>query len=72
MHIGSIGAILGPVCFLACQRRLLLHKKSTIDVLVVSMSSIIIYAHYIFSLYAFLSAHSKDDDEFDGYPTTNG
>jgi hypothetical protein len=47
---------------LAHQHFLLLHKNSTRDVPVVSMSWMIIYANYIFSLYTFPFAHSKDDE----------
>ncbi len=36
------------------------------------MSWIIVYANYIFSLFAFLFAHSKDDDECGSDLTTNG
>jgi len=71
-HIRSINVALGPVYLLACQRHLLLRKNSTTDVLVVFMFWIIICANYIFTLYAFLSAHPEDDDECDGNLTANG
>ncbi len=63
MHIKSLDVTPSLIYFLAHQHHLLLHKISTINVPVVSMSWIIVYANCIFSLYAFLSAHSKDDDE---------
>jgi hypothetical protein len=66
MHIGSINVALGHVCSLTCQRCLFLCKTSTIDVPVVFMSWIIICANYIFTLYTFFFAHSKDDDECGG------
>jgi hypothetical protein len=70
-HIKSIDVAPNHVYFLTHRGRLLLRKNSSIDVLIVSMSLIIVCANYIFSLYAFLSAHSKDDDECDGDLTTN-
>jgi len=70
MHTGSINVALGPICSLACQCHMLLRKNSTIDVLVISMSWIIVYANCIFSLYAFPSTHSKHD-ECDNNLTTN-
>jgi hypothetical protein len=45
---------------------LIMGKKST------SISWIIIYANCIFSLYVFLSAHSKDDEECGGDYIANG
>ncbi len=63
MDTGSIDVILGLVGFLACQCRLLLRKNSTTYVPVISMSWIVVFANCIFSLYAFLSTHSKNDDE---------
>ncbi len=71
MHTRSIDVAPNHVCFLTRRGCLLLQKNSTIDVLIVSMSWIIVCANYIFSLYAFLFAHSKDDDECDGDLTTN-
>jgi hypothetical protein len=51
---------------------LLMRKNSTTNLLVISISWIIIYANCIFSLYAFSSTHSEDDDECDGDLTANG
>ncbi len=54
MNIKSINVAFGFVCFLARQHFLLMCKKSTIDVLIVSMFQIIvwqiIYFHYMPSL----------------------
>ncbi len=71
MHTRSINVALGPICSLTHRCHLLLHKNSTTNVLVVSMSWIIVYSNYIFSLYAFPSTHSEDDDECGGDLTTN-
>jgi hypothetical protein len=68
----SIDVALSLVYSLAHQCLLLLHKNSTTNVLVVSISWIIICTNYIFSLYTFPFAHSEDDDECDGDLTTNG
>jgi hypothetical protein len=62
MHAKSIDVAPSHVCSLACQRHLLLRKNSTTYFPVVFMSLIIVYANYIFSLYAFLSTHSKDNE----------
>jgi len=72
MHIRSIDVALSPVYFLAHQHHLLLHKNSSANVPVVSMSRIIVYANYIFSLYVFPSTHFEDVDECGGDLTTNG
>ncbi len=58
-----------PICSLARQFLLLLRKNSTIDVLVLYISWIIIYANYIFSFYVF--AHSEDDGECNSNFTAN-
>jgi hypothetical protein len=50
---------------------LLLFKNSNINVLVVSMSWIIVCTNCIFTLYVFPSTHSKDD-ECGGDLTANG
>jgi hypothetical protein len=71
MNIGSIDVAPGLVYSFAHQCHLLLLENSTANVPVVSMSWIIVYTNYIFSLYAFLFANSKDDDEFGGDLTTN-
>jgi hypothetical protein len=63
MNTKSTDVAHGFVCSLTCQRLLLLRKNSTIDVLIVFMSWIIVYANCIFSLYAFPSTHSEDDNE---------
>jgi hypothetical protein len=72
MHTESINVAFGPVCSLTCQRHLLLRKNSTIDVPVVFMFSIIVYAICIFSLYAFPFAPFENDDECSDNLTTNG
>jgi len=72
MHIKSIDVALSPVYFLTHQHHLLLHKNSSANVPVVSMSRIIVYANYIFSLYVFPSTHFEDVDECGGDLTTNG
>jgi hypothetical protein len=69
-HTRSIDVVPSHVYSLACQRCLLLRKNSTSNVPIVSMSWIIVYVNCIFTLYAFLSAHSKDD-EWDDDLTTN-
>ncbi len=66
MNVGTTNVAPSLVYFFTCQHCLLLCKNSTIDVSIISMSWIIICANYIFSLYAFPSTHSKDDDECDG------
>ncbi len=71
MHTGSTDVAHSLVYFHTHQCCLLLHKNSTANVLVVSMSWIIICVNYIFSLYAFPSTHSEDDDECGGDLTTN-
>ncbi len=72
MHTRSTNVAPSPICFLACQHHLLLHKNSTVDVPVIFMFWIIICANCIFSLYAFPSTHFEDDDECGGNLTTNG
>jgi hypothetical protein len=62
MHIKSIDVAFVLVYSLTCQRHLLLHKNSTRNVPVISMSWIIIYTNSIFTLYAFPYAHFEDDD----------
>ncbi len=47
-------------------------KNSITNLLVIFISWNIIYANCIFSLYAFPSTHSEDDDECDGDLTANG
>jgi hypothetical protein len=71
MHIGSINVTHIPVYYLTCQHHLLLLKNSTINVLIISMSWIIVYANCIFTLYTFPSTHSEDDDECDDDLTSN-
>jgi hypothetical protein len=71
MHTKSIDVAPSPICSLAHQCHLLLRKNSTTDVPIVFMSWIIVYTNCIFTLYAFPSAHSKDDDECDDDLTTN-
>jgi hypothetical protein len=71
MHTRSIDVTLGLVYSFACQCHLLLHKDSMIDVPIVFMFWIIVCTNYIFSSYAFLSAHSKDDDECNNDLITN-
>jgi len=71
MHTGSTNVALGHVYSLACQHRLILHKKSTTYAPIISMSWIIIYTNYIFSLYVFPSARFEDDDECDDNFITN-
>jgi len=71
IYIESINVTPSPVCSLACQRCLLMHKNSIVDVLVVFMSWIIVYANFIFTLYIFPSPHSENDDECNGDLTTN-
>jgi hypothetical protein len=66
MNIGSTNVIPSLVYSLTCQPLLLMRKNSIVDVWVVSMSWIIVCTNYIFSLYAFPSAHSEDDDECNG------
>jgi len=63
MHTGSIDVTHVHVCYFTRQHCLLLHKNSIANVLIISMSWIIIYANCIFTLYTFPSTHSKDDDE---------
>jgi hypothetical protein len=72
MNIGSINVAPSHVCSITCQRPLLLHKNSTSNVPSLYISWIIIWANYILLLYAFPSAHFKDDDECGGNFTTNG
>jgi hypothetical protein len=48
-----------------------MHKNLIVDVLVVSMSWIIVCANCSFSLYTFPFTHSEDDDECGGDLTTN-
>jgi hypothetical protein len=71
MHTKFINVTPGHVCSRAYQCCLLLCKNSIANVVVISMSWIIVYANYIFSLYAFPSTHSKNDDECNGDLTTN-
>jgi hypothetical protein len=71
MHTRSIDVTPSHVCSLARQHRLLLRKNLTTNVSVVSMSWIIVCTKYIFTLYIFPSAHSKDDDECSSNLTTN-
>jgi len=71
MNIGSTNVAPSLIYFLTHQCLLLLCKNSTIDVLVVPISWIIVYANCIFSLYTFPSTYSKDDDECDDDLTTN-
>ncbi len=65
MYTRSISVAPSLVYSLTCQCCLLLHKNSIVDVPVVSMFGIIICVNFIFTLYAFLLAHSEDDDECD-------
>ncbi len=71
MHTGSTNVALGQVYFFACQHHLILHKKSTTYAPIISMSWIIVYTNYIFSLYAFPFARFEDDDECDDNFITN-
>ncbi len=66
MHTWSIDVAPGFVCSFALQHHLLHPKNSTTNILVISMSWIIVCANCIFSLYTFPSTHSKDDDECGG------
>jgi len=68
----SIDVVPSHVYKLAHQRFLLLCKNSTTNVPAWSISWIIIYTKYIFLLYVFPCAHSKDDDECGDDFTTNG
>ncbi len=72
MHIKSTNITPCPVCFLAHQHHLLLHKNSIAYILIVFVFWIIVCANCIFSLYAFPSAHSKNDDECGDDLITNG
>jgi hypothetical protein len=72
MNTKSIDVAFGPICSLAHQCFILVHKNSTLDVPIISMSWIITYTNNIFSLYAFPFAHSKDDDECNGNLIANG
>ncbi len=72
MHTRSTTITPSPIYSLAHKCRLLLCKKSIIDVPIIFMFWIIICANYIFSLYVFLSTHSEDDDECGDNLTTNG
>jgi len=72
MNIRSIDVAFSPICSFGHQCFLLMCKNSTIDVLVVFMSSTIIYANCVFSLYAFPFTHSDHDDECGGKLKTNG
>jgi hypothetical protein len=63
MNIRSTYVAPSHVCSLTCQCLFILHKNSTIDVPIISMSWIIICANYNFSLYTFPSTHFEDDDE---------
>jgi hypothetical protein len=71
MNTKSIDVAPSPICFLARQLLLLLHKNSTVNVLILYILWIIVYANCIFSLYAFPSTHFKDDDEYDDNLTIN-
>ncbi len=71
MNTRSTNVAPGLVYTLARQLLLLLCKNSTIDVLVLYILWIIVCMNCIFSLYAFRSAHSEDDDEFDDDLITN-
>jgi hypothetical protein len=72
MNIGSTDVAPSSLCFLTHQCLLLLCKNSIVDVPIVYMFQIIICANCSFSLYAFLSAHSEDDDECGGNFIANG
>ncbi len=72
MHTRSVHVAHVPIYYLTGQCRLLLRKNSITNVLIMSMSWIIFYTNYIFTLYAFPSAHSKDDDECGNDLTSNG
>ncbi len=72
MHTRSTNVAFGHVCLFARQHHLLLSINSIADVLIVSLSWIIVYTNCIFSLYDFLSANFEDDDECGGNFTTNG
>jgi hypothetical protein len=72
MHTRSIDVAPSPIYSFTFQRHLLLCKNSIINVLVVFMSWIIVRVNYIFSLYPFPFAHSKDDDEWDDDLRANG
>jgi hypothetical protein len=71
MNTWSIDVTPCLICFLAHQCLLLLRKNSIPNVPDVSISWIIIYANCIFSLYTFLFAHCKDDDECGNDLTAN-
>jgi len=72
MNTGSIDVALSRIYSFGHQHLLLLWKNSTIDVLVVFISWIIVYANCVFSLYAFLFTHSNHDNECGGKLKANG
>jgi hypothetical protein len=72
MNIESTNVAPSLVCFLTLQHLLFFCKNLNVDVPVVSISWIIVYTNYYFSLYAFPSTHSKDDDECGGDLIANG
>jgi hypothetical protein len=63
MHTKFIDVVFGPIYSHACQRYLLLSKNSIANVLVIFVSWIIICVNCIFTLYAFHSVDSENDDE---------
>jgi hypothetical protein len=69
MNTKSTNVVHGPVYFLARQLIIRLHKNSTTNVLVLYILWIILCANCIFSLYAFPSTHSENDDKC-GYDLT--
>jgi hypothetical protein len=72
MDTRSTNVALSPICSPIHQLLMLLCKNSIANVLILYILWIIICANYIFSLYVFPLAHSKDDDECDGDLITNG
>ncbi len=71
IHTGSIDVVLGLVCFLACQRRLLMHKTQ-LQMLQLCLCLKLSFMQTISSHYAFPSTHSKDFIECGDNLTTNG
>jgi hypothetical protein len=51
MHTESIDVVHGPICFLACQRRLLMCKKSIANVPVASIYIELSFVQIVFSHY---------------------
>jgi hypothetical protein len=71
MNTKSTNVAPSMVCSFAHQCLLLLHKNLIVDVLVESISWIIVYTNCIFSLYAVPSTHFQNDDECGGVIIAN-